>query len=69
MTSYMLRDVPEDLHRAVRVDAARRGITMRELMLQLMAAHVVSSDTTSAIAPEVPQFPPARRPNPSLAKD
>jgi plasmid stability protein len=36
----LIRDVPEDLHRALKVEAAKRGITLRALLIELMTKHV-----------------------------
>ena len=38
--SFLLRDIPQELHRELKLAAVRQQITMRELILRLMADHV-----------------------------
>lgn len=41
---YLLRDIPPALHRELKIAAVRQQITMRELILRLMAEHVEKRD-------------------------
>ena len=36
----LIRDVPEELQRAMKVEAAKRGIPLRALVIELMATFV-----------------------------
>ncbi|NLJ28041.1 MAG: toxin-antitoxin system HicB family antitoxin [Deltaproteobacteria bacterium] len=38
--NFLLRDIPQELHRELKLAAVRQQITMRELILRLMADHV-----------------------------
>jgi predicted HicB family RNase H-like nuclease len=36
----LIRDVPEELQRAMKVEAAKRGISLRALIIELMEKHI-----------------------------
>jgi len=40
MAQYLIRGIPEDLHRKAKATAAMEGITLRELILKALARYV-----------------------------
>lgn len=44
MKSYVIRDIPDDLWIEVKVLAARRGVSIRELILELLEKETKKSD-------------------------
>ena len=40
MTTYLLRDWPEGLHKAAKVRAAQEGITLKELIFRAVAEYL-----------------------------
>ncbi len=44
--NFLLRDIPPALHRELKLAAVRQQITMRELILRLMADHVEQKEAS-----------------------
>jgi predicted HicB family RNase H-like nuclease len=39
---YLLRDIPVDLHKELKIQAVREGITLKELMLKALEEYLKS---------------------------
>jgi predicted HicB family RNase H-like nuclease len=39
---YLLRDIPVDLHKELKIQAIREGITLKELMLKALEKYIKS---------------------------
>jgi predicted HicB family RNase H-like nuclease len=39
---YLLRDIPTDLHKELKIQAVREGITLKELMLKALEEYLKS---------------------------
>ena len=39
---YLLRDIPVDLHKELKIQAVREGITLKELMLKALEKYLKS---------------------------
>jgi predicted HicB family RNase H-like nuclease len=39
---YLLRDIPVDLHKELKIQAVREGITLKELMLKALKEYLKS---------------------------
>ena len=40
MGEYLLRDIPDDLHKELKIQAVREGITLKELMLRALEEYL-----------------------------